>query len=70
MGASLLAKAAFHSTSSLNDTPLSRADSLPQGVVVFSDQSSAFGSRSGNITSVNPNLLKSVMRDGYNRPIR
>ncbi len=33
-------------------------------------QSSAAGSRSGNITSVNPNLLKSLMRDGYSRPIR
>ncbi|PMZ86968.1 hypothetical protein C1X61_20010 [Pseudomonas sp. FW215-T2] len=31
MGASLLAIAADHSTSMLNDTPPSRASSLPQG---------------------------------------
>ncbi len=33
-------------------------------------QSSAAGSRSGNSTSVKPNLLKSVIREGYRRPIR
>ena len=35
-----------------------------------STQASALGSRSGNITSIKPNLLKSSMRDGYSRPIR
>jgi len=33
-------------------------------------QSSAFGSNPGNSTSVKPNLPKSVIRDGYSRPIR
>ncbi|MNP79223.1 hypothetical protein D3C76_1770130 [compost metagenome] len=35
MGASLLAKAMYQTTSMLNDSPLSRAGSLPQRVTMF-----------------------------------
>ncbi|TMU83101.1 hypothetical protein FGA82_00320 [Pseudomonas fluorescens] len=38
VGASLLAKASDQPASMLNDTPLSRASSLPQGLVVFNDR--------------------------------
>ncbi|KAA0974948.1 hypothetical protein FQ185_10180 [Pseudomonas sp. ANT_H12B] len=70
MGASLLAKAACQSISISADMASSRAGSLPHWFEMYLNQSSALGSRSGNITSVNPNLLKSLIRDGYNRPIR
>ncbi|PYC22487.1 hypothetical protein DMX02_11365 [Pseudomonas jessenii] len=38
MGASLLAKASDQPASMLIDTPLSRASSLPQGLVVFNER--------------------------------
>ncbi|QAY84292.1 hypothetical protein CUN61_09955 [Pseudomonas arsenicoxydans] len=35
VGAGLLAKAVYQSTSALNDTPLSRASPLPQGIALL-----------------------------------
>jgi hypothetical protein len=46
------------------------ANAAVREAVTLGLHSSLFGSIPGNNTSINPNRLKSVIREGYSRPIR
>jgi hypothetical protein len=57
-------------SASYSDLASARVSAIASGLLKLQRHSSAFGSMLGNSTSMKPKRLKSVMREGYRRPIR